>query len=1260
MRICGVCLGVGLSVLLLSLLLRDQSREPAGPRVTDVARALHFEDHGGRFVARAPGANLLVTPSRCTLQAAQGDPLMLEIVGANEAARATGRDPLAHKVHYLRGRDRNRWRTNVATYGKVAIDAVYPGVDLLYYGNERRLEYDFIVAPGTDPACIALRVTGAEHVAIDPAGDLVARGPDGELRQRRPVVYQEIDGAHVRRDGEYALRADGTIGFEIGEYDRTRPLVIDPVVAFATYFGGSGNDVTFSGTATDAAGNLYTTGWTSSLDFPTESPLQDSFAGPDDDVFVAKFAPDGTLLYSTYLGGTRDDSAWDIALDPLGNICVTGQTTSVDFPGTENSPIQSVYNSSNDTFLVKLTPSGDAVIWATYYGLRSFDRAEGIAIDSSGAIYLIGVTASPSLPFMTPDSIQSERGGGTYDAWVAKFDFNGTQVLYTTFLGGSEVELGRDIAVDAEGCAYAVGTTGSPDYPVTANGRQRELRGFSDGFLTKINPGGTAVVFSTYFGGSGNDSHADVEVDAARNIFICGSTSSTDFPGADASPIQAIYGGDPFDVTVFKLDPTGTSIFYATYLGGSASEGSLGMTIDATGHAYVVGGSQSGAGFPFVDPALPIGAQNAFLVKIDPAGTSIIYATPFGGSDIDVAGDVDLGLPGFVYVAGFTRSTDFVTVNPSQASFGGGDNDTFVALIAEDEPPVIELRALDAETFAACGATLNWATGKSAEFDVVATAALTGVGTSLTASLIVAGAPAALPTGASFDTTTGRFEWTPADAEEGTFTFSFEATDDFGLRTVCTLTLITSFDRDGDSLRDLWELDGYTASNGEFVDLPTLGADVAHKDLFVYLDYMQNAEYDHRPIDLGPIVAAFRNAPVDNPDGTIGITLHVLTSPVPIAYRPTEGAVQPFIERLGTGAGVASYRWTRPAGDTGPEIYFDDLKRGDPARGIAEHFPAELAAVSRYGILAHRIGDLPESGISRGLPSSNFIVSLGAFIDETDPAPRRPSSTLQAGTFMHEVGHGLGLRHGGGDETNYKPNYLSVMNYSFQKGLRKNGGIAFDFSRVALPTIAEGGMDEAIGIGDWPESAAGYSTTWFRGFGGLAEQRWTEAYVAGLDTPVDWDMDGNNGEDGVATSINRDFSKTALSSFNDWGNINFKGGTIGAGIPPPLPEVTETGEMDVETAEQLKPAPVDGFAARSGRGSVRLNWNPAGLRGDVTYKVFRKLQGAADFAEIGTTTSTLFSDRRVTRRQTYVYTVTMVDGLGVESLTSTELTVRVR
>jgi len=359
----------------------------------------------------------------------------------------------------------------------------------------------------------------------------------------------------------------------------------------------------------------------------------------------------------------------------------------------------------------------------------------------------------------------------------------------------------------------------------------------------------------------------------------------------------------------------------------------------------------------------------------------------------------------------------------------------------------------------------------------------------------------------------------------------------------------------------------------------------------------------------------------------------------------------PFVENLGTGATGASYRWARTDGE--PETFFDDIK--------ATAFPEELARAVRVCLFAHQISHLTDSGISRGIPTSYFIVTLGAFVDLSKPAPRKPPVDLQRGTFMHEVGHGLGLRHGGANETNFKPNYLSVMSYAFQGGLRKRGSPTFDYSRTTLPELTETSLNEELGIEDWPTSVAGFQTTWFRGFGG-GSQQWTAPFMPGAESNVDWDQDGNDSEIGVSSSINRDLSRSVLSGHDDWRNLVFTGGTIGAGIGIELPETTALdGELDVATALTLVPPPVEGLAARSGRGSVRLNWNPAGFRGDVTYSIFRKIAGAAgDPALLATTTSTLYSDRTVVRRTTYEYTVSFVDALDAESAMSEPVTVRVR
>lgn len=490
--------------------------------------------------------------------------------------------------------------------------------------------------------------------------------------------------------------------------------------------------------------------------------------------------------------------------------------------------------------------------------------------------------------------------------------------------------------------------------------------------------------------------------------------------------------------------------------------------------------------------------------------------------------------------------------------------------------------------------------------------------------------------------------------------------------TVSSLELTAdAHDPDGDAIPSSWEQYGYS-SDGEFVNLPTLGADPFRKTVFVYVDYMQNTEFDHRPSDLSNVVMAFANAPVLNADGSTGIDLRVFVSPDPAVYRDVDGPTDLFVPEIGALNSAGAYKWDDEGAPNGA-TYFDDIKLGNASRGIRAHFPVELAKACRYCIFAHIIGGFSTkySGYSRGeedgKPASDFLVTLGKKLE--DDSRMSPPAAWQQGTFMHELGHVLGLQHGGGDTTSYKPNYLSVMNYSFQlEGLDKDGSNIFDYSRIHLPVLDENNLNEALGFGYWREAGEGYKTMSYLGL--LASSgKWTEPYFAqAFNFPVNWNQNVDASEQpvyeaNVAASINLDTKKEELHGFHDWARLDFRGGTVGAGAPLPgdLPSSTLTTELTLEEASMIPPAPVAGLAARAGRGSVRLGWNPRGPGGTITYRVYRKIKGATgDPAHVGTTTATAYSDRGLASGTTYEYTVTWINGFGVESAAQDPVSVRVR
>src|SRR5713101_2379850 len=571
----------------------------------------------------------------------------LGLVGANPDPGVVGLEPLSGKANYFTGNDPQKWRTGIPTYAKVRYRDVYPGVDVVYYGAQQQLEYDFVVAPGADPTRIRLAVTGAEALSVDAAGDLVLQTASGALRLHKPLIYQVRDGVRQEIAGGYVLLGKDRVGFRVAAYDTGRPVVIDPVLSYSTYLGGGSSDIGY-GIAVDSAGNAYVTGTTFSSDFPTVNALQPTRHGYYD-AFVAKLNPAGSaLVYFTYLGGRSQDYGYGIAVDSAGNAYVTGTTFSSDFP-TVNA-LRPGLSGSADAFVAKLNAAGSALVYSTFLGGSDFvfltefglayayDSGSAIAVDSAGNAYVTGTT--PAFDFPTVNALQPTLAGFA-NAFVAKLNPAGSALVYSTFLGGSSGSCdeygfcypasddGLGIAVDSTGNAYVTGTTPSPDFP-TVNALQPTLHGYYDAFVAKLNAAGSALVYSTYLGGSDYDSGYGIAVDSAGNAYVSGTTSSSDFP--TASPLQPALGGYQ-DAFVAKLDPAGSALVYSTYLGGSYhfcdeygfcyGDYGRGIAVDGAGSAYVTGATFA-SDFPTVNALQPTlrGASNAFVAKISPTTTT--------------------------------------------------------------------------------------------------------------------------------------------------------------------------------------------------------------------------------------------------------------------------------------------------------------------------------------------------------------------------------------------------------------------------------------------------------------------------------------------------------------------------------------------------------------------------------------------------------------------------------------------------------------
>jgi len=717
---------------------------------------LSFEaNHGqtdarAKFISRGSGYTLFLTDDEAVLalhrpsQNAGGEPrqrwntalslrppavsdaqppavLRMKLVGANPGAKVTGRDELPGRSNYFIGNDPTKWRTNVPSYANVKYEGVYPGIDLVYYGNQRQLEYDFVVSPGADPKAIKLAVSGSPDntsaawtpLRIDAQGDLVIRSGDGEVRCRKPVVYQPAaDGKGVPVEGQYELDRKGGVSFEVAQYDHRRPLVIDPTLAYSTFLGGSGNSGgggdTGTGIAIDSSGDMYVTGITRSTDFPTANALQGSPGGPpgnnpDYDVFVTKIKADGSaLLYSTYLGGGDIEIANGIAVDGAGNAYVTGYTASTNFP-TKNA-LQSAANGGGDAFVAKISADGSALVYSTYLGGSLYDSAQGIAVDSAGNAYVGGSTTS--LDFPTKNAFQSVHAGivlcddclqppsyrVNYDAFVAKIAPDGSSLVYATFLGGLGDDVAYGVAIDSAGNAYLTGTTSSANLPLN-NPAQSTPGGtapYYDSFVAKIGPDGSALLYSTYLGGSGTDAADGIAADGAGNAYVTGYTTSTDFLTKNALQ-SAINPNDPNKVDAFvtKIDTTqsgSASIVFSTYLGGSDTDVADAITVDGAGNVYLAGQTRS-VDFPMTTNALQpnlTGIINAFVTELSADGSQLVYSSYLGGNLGDAAFALAVRTGGFpvgpvIYLTGSTSSTNFpVTANAIQPTLKTVNGNAFI------------------------------------------------------------------------------------------------------------------------------------------------------------------------------------------------------------------------------------------------------------------------------------------------------------------------------------------------------------------------------------------------------------------------------------------------------------------------------------------------------------------------------------------------------------------------------------------------------
>jgi hypothetical protein len=713
---------------------------------------LYFEANQGQanlaaqFIARGRDSQFLISPvgAQMVLRKSTGEiaAVRMQFIGANPLAQIRGDAELSGKINYLVGNNPEQWRSGIPTFAKVSVGEIYPGIGLVYYGNQQQLEYDFMIAPRANPDAITIRFDGADKISVNAQDELVLTLNDGEIHQLKPVLYQVTGGSHKIISGGYKILDAHTVAFSIGEYNRALPLVIDPVLSYSTYFGGNAGETAWAVAVNTNDGSIYITGQTLSKQFYyTPGAFQTNFAGGKQagDAFVAKFNNSGqNLLYFTYLGGGGDDAAYGIAVDNAGHAFIAGATDSTNFPVT-NAIVNGTYNGANlagvldknvgafpsDAFVSELETNGSGLIYSTYLGGESSEAAYGIAVDSSGNAYVTGFTYSTNFP--TTNAIQNHLAcTNTFyvnaNAFVSEIASGGTNLVFSTYLGGTNFDHGQGIAVDGAGYVYVTGYTASTNFPTwntpTNLPGGRLLNGSTgkndfgfDAFVVKFPPFGTnwiysasnqvysisnlANSYSTFLGGTNNDIGRSVACDAAGDAFVTGWTTSTNFPDT-ATNVPGLFSFVATNRTatlatnafLTEISSNGMEVVYSALFGGKKSDIGNGVAVDAAGDAFVVGSTTS-TNFPTTNTVgflratnsgANSGSSDVFVIAFSTNATALLYSAYLGGKSDDFGYGIALDPTDNAYIVGSTASTNFPITVPFQSS-RNGTNDTFVAEI---------------------------------------------------------------------------------------------------------------------------------------------------------------------------------------------------------------------------------------------------------------------------------------------------------------------------------------------------------------------------------------------------------------------------------------------------------------------------------------------------------------------------------------------------------------------------------------------------
>lgn len=746
---------IGLAVLGLATCQGlAQSASPFGrlPLWFEPVQAGQFIAHGGRatFVISPQGTKFNL--ARKDGQTASG---RLQFVGANAAARITGESQLAGRVNYLLGNNPAAWRAGLPTFARVRLTEIYPGVDVVFYGNQQELEYDFNLAAGVDPSVIKLQFSGAQKLSVNSQGDLLIQFSGGQIVQHAPVVYQAVAGHRERVAANYQVLGRETVGLALRVYNARLPLVIDPILSYSTYYGGNYGETPWAVALNLTDGSVYVAGQTFSTTFTNGIPLSTPGALQTvneggkltGDAFVARFDNSGTnLIYATYLGGTGNDGALGLAVDPTGNAYLTGYTDSSNFP-TANAIYPSIRSDFNgntktypvDAFVTELNPAGNGLIYSTYLGGNSMDAAYGLTLDGSGNAYVAGYTYSTNFP-VTPEAFQTKLACSNTvyinaNAFIAEIAAGGASLQYSTYLGGTNFDVAKGIAFNNDR-VFVAGYTWSTNFPNInhlpgfdyLNGRTNKNNYGSDAFVAGFATSLTnwTLLYSTLLGGSNVDAATSIAATADGSAYVAGYTTSTNFP---YTTTNVPYLSEPFlrtnknyvlatngTLTQITWDGAHPAIGFSTMFGGKGVNVANGVALDPAGNVYVVG-SATCTNFPVTTNNISgyLSATNssqksknysdAFIMAFNSNATALLYSAYLGGRERDYGNAIAVDPVGNAYIVGQTLSTNFPAVNARQ-TFRNGTNDMFIAKISQaTNAPVLTILP---QSSTPPGVSLNW------------------------------------------------------------------------------------------------------------------------------------------------------------------------------------------------------------------------------------------------------------------------------------------------------------------------------------------------------------------------------------------------------------------------------------------------------------------------------------------------------------------------------------------------------------------------